>query len=186
MTKLPDNATLLRFYREGLADAEIAKAYGCTVQAVNLRWAKLGIERRPWSNAATAIIEAAWPTAEYRRARFTQLNRARDLWAFMRWRLGDPTLSARQLHDAQRFITYVREHDVVLGLDVELSSPWVWLPRQEEDGRLILRWPKDRELPKSSHLEAITLPDEPRAASPQATLKGGAADLPHLGAEDRV
>nr|WTB30305.1 hypothetical protein OG781_13150 [Streptomyces sp. NBC_00830] len=165
MTKLPDNETLLRFYREGLSDKEIATAYDVTVSAVNLRFTKLGIERKPWSNTATAIMEAAWPSAEFRRSRFTNYNRARDLYSFMRWQLGDPTLSERQLHNAKLFAKYVRDHDVVLTLDLDLEqqSPWVWVPREGQDGRLVLRWPEGREMPRGPHMAALTLPgDAPR------------------------
>lgn len=67
MSKLPDNDTLRRFYREGLSDKEIAQAYGCSVQAVNARYTAIGIERKPYSNIAAAILEAAWPREEFDR-----------------------------------------------------------------------------------------------------------------------
>lgn len=158
MTKLPDNETLLRYYREGLTNAQIAEAYGVTHQAVTFRFTKMGIERKPEKNTATAIIEAAFPSSEIRRSDYTQFNRARQLFSFIRWRLGDETLSERQVASAKKLATHELTNGVVLALDVESKPPWVWLPRTPADGRLILRWPDGRELPKGPHLKAITLP----------------------------
>ncbi|MFD4608291.1 hypothetical protein ACFWOT_09265 [Streptomyces sp. NPDC058440] len=160
MGSLPDNSTLLKFYRDGLSDAEIAEAYGVSVQAVNKRFARMDIERKPWTNTATAILNTAWPTTkDFKRSEYTHLNRARSLFAFMRWRLGDPTLTDRQLREAERFGMYVRTKKVVLGFDLSSKNPWVWLPREESDGNLVLRWPEGRETPLGPHLAAITLPD---------------------------
>ncbi|MGW2713694.1 hypothetical protein HKX69_05785 [Streptomyces argyrophyllae] len=159
MAKLPDNETLRRFFREGLSDKEIAKAYDVSVQAVNQRFSKMGLERKPWMNTATAILNAAWPTTDgFKRSEFTHLNRARELFAFMRWRLGDPTLTEKQMYMARRFESQARE-GVVLEFAPETKSRWVWVPRQESDGDLVLRWPAGRELPKGPHLAAITLPE---------------------------
>jgi hypothetical protein len=77
----------------------------------------------------------------------------------MRWRLGDPTLTEKQLRAARQFLTYMRTEDVVLGLDLSQEIPWVWLPREAQDGRCILRWPPGREMPRGPHLEAISLPE---------------------------
>lgn len=167
MAKLPDDDVLRKFYRDGLSDKQIAQAYGVTVQAVNLRFANMGIQRKPEMNTATAILNAAYPSSEVKRSNYTQLNRARELFAFMRWRLGDKTLTDRQLRMAKGFAAYSEEHDVVLSLDIEKKSPWVWLPREATDGRLVLRWPDGREMPKAPHLKAITLPN-PEAESDDA------------------
>src|SRR5690349_8690797 len=97
MTKLPENSVILDLYKAGRTDVEIAALYDVTVQAVNYRLNALGIARKPESNTATAILEAAWPSAETGRTKFTSRARARRLWAFMRWRLGDKTLTVQQL-----------------------------------------------------------------------------------------
>ncbi|MGW7284783.1 ImmA/IrrE family metallo-endopeptidase [Streptomyces sp. NPDC054847] len=163
MTKLPDNDTLRELYQKGLSDKSIAQRYGVTVQAVNWRLARMGIRRMPYSFMATEILQAAYPTSVgFRRSHYTQLNRGRELFSFIRWRLGDPTLSERQLHMAKRFAEYSHERNVVVSLDVSAEVPWVWLPRVSSDGRLVIRWPAGQERPGAAHLQAITLP-EPRA-----------------------
>ncbi|NEC21165.1 hypothetical protein [Streptomyces parvus] len=159
MAKLPDNVTLRRLFREGLTDLQIAKAYGCTPAAVNARYGIVMNEpRKPWSNTASAILEAAWPREEFERQKFTRFNRARDLTTFIRWRLGDPTLTERQLLRARNFTKHQKRNGVVLTLDWSKDNPWVFLPREPSDGELVIRWPEGRELPKGPHLEAISLP----------------------------
>ncbi|GAA3621352.1 hypothetical protein ACG5V6_05600 [Streptomyces chitinivorans] len=161
MTKLPNDDQLLAHYRRNLTDKQIAAMYGCTVQAVNLRLNRLGIERKPHSNTATALLEQAWPTAVYRRSRFTHFSRARRLWVFIRRNLGDPALSARQLHESLAFEHHIREHYVVLDLDLTQSNPWVFRPRLHLDEDLVIRWPEDRPKPSLRELEALRLPAAP-------------------------
>lgn len=158
MAKLPDNETLRRFFREGRSDKEIAKAFDCSVQAVNLRYSAMGMERKPYSNTAAAILETAWPRDEFDRGKFSRFNRARDLTSFIRWRLGDDTLTPRQLERASRFAHVLERDQVVLAIDWTQENPWVYVPRKPSDGRLVVRWPEGRELPKGPHLEAISLP----------------------------
>lgn len=161
MTKLPDNDTLRRFFREGLSDKEIAQAYGCSIQAVNLRFTKIGIERKPFANMAVAILEAAWPRNEFDRTKFGRFNRARDLAVFIRSRLGDPTLTGKQQVRVERFTAHLERNGLILALDWSQENPWVFMPREPSDGRLVIRWPEERELPKGAHLEAISLPPSP-------------------------
>ncbi|MET8403477.1 hypothetical protein [Streptomyces sp900116325] len=161
MTKLPDNDTLRRFFHEGLSDKKIAQTYGCSVQAVNARFTQMGLERKPYSNVATAILGAAWPREEFDRSKFTRFNRARDLSTFMRWRLGDPTLTENQLLRANAFMKYLERRNVVLTLDWSKDNPWVYMPREPADGRVVIRWPEGQELPRGPHLEAISLPSAP-------------------------
>lgn len=161
MTKLPDNDTLRRYFREGLSDREIAQAYGCSAQAVNLRFTKLGIERKPFANVAAAILEAAWPRNEFDRSKFSRFNRVRDLSTFIRGRLGDPSLTDRQLQRTDRFVAHLERNGLILTLDWSQENPWVFMPREPSDGRLVVRWPEGREMPKGAHLEAISLPPVP-------------------------
>ncbi|MFE5009755.1 hypothetical protein ACFRJ3_34805 [Streptomyces sp. NPDC056696] len=158
MTKLPDNENLRRLFREGRTDKEIAKAFGCSPQAVNLRFTQMGIERKPFANTAAAILEAAWPRDEFERSKFSRFNRVRDLSSFMRSRLGDPTLTAKQIQRAERFAAHLELNDLILTLDWDQENPWVYMPRESSDGRLVIRWPEGRERPKGPHLEAISLP----------------------------
>ncbi|MFJ8699450.1 hypothetical protein [Streptomyces ardesiacus] len=160
MTKLPDDDVLIRLYRDGVKDEEIASMYGVTHQAVSFRFGRMGLKRKPYISTATAILEAAYPSSgDFKRSDYTQLNRGRQLFSFMRWRMGDPKLTPRQRKLAQEFLTYVQENDVVVSLDPTAKTPWVWLPREPQDGDLVLRWPPAREKPKGDHLKAITLPE---------------------------
>ena len=158
MTKLPDNTGLMKLYREGFTDKEIAGMFDVTFQAVNKRLTAMGIRRAPYVNAATAIVEAAWPVVDTSRSRFTGLSRGRLLWCFLRWRLGDPGLSERQLQDAKRFSRTIRSRGVVMSLDPVGAQPWPYLPRQASDGQMVIRWPEDREKPTALHMEALNLP----------------------------
>ncbi|MGW5773096.1 hypothetical protein ACWEVY_28585 [Streptomyces longwoodensis] len=164
MTKLPENPELLKLYRNGASDKEIAEQFGATVQAVNLRLAALGIRRAPFRTQAKEILEAAWPSAETRRTEFVHLNRARDLYAFLRRQLGDSGLSATQLKAAERFERMIRENDSVLDLQPDNpEGPWVLVPRRPSDGRLVIRWPEGRQLPTGDQLKALSLPAYDRA-----------------------
>lgn len=161
MDMLPDDNTMRKFLRDGLSNREIAKRYGVSPQAVNYRFTRMGIQRFPYISTATAILEAAYPTAPgFRRSDYTQRWRARQLFAFMRWRLGDPDLTERQIEAAKHFANRSRKHDVVLALAPDEPQPWVWVAREPSDGRRVLRWPAGREMPRGPHLAAITLPDE--------------------------
>lgn len=81
--------------------------------------------------------------------------------AFIRWRLGDNTLTSTQVHRARAFVAYLKAHSAVLALDWGRNgNPWVYLPRTREDADLVIRWPEGRERPKGAHLEAISLPPE--------------------------
>ncbi|MFC9591509.1 hypothetical protein ACFTUC_17175 [Streptomyces sp. NPDC056944] len=157
MAKLPDDETLRKYFRDGLSDREIADMHGCSYQAVNLRFTKMGLERKPYKNIASAILEAAWPSSQYSREKF-RFNRVRDLTSYMRWRLGDPNLTEKQRERAEYFMGRLRGEGEILALVWSEENPWVYLPREPSDGRLVIRWPADRELPKGLHLEAISLP----------------------------
>jgi hypothetical protein len=161
MTKLPDNPELLKLYRNGFSDKEIAAQFDVTVQAVNMRLQALGIQRAPFRTQATEILEGAWPVAETRRGEFIHLNRARDLYAFLRRQLGDTALTKSQLVAAARFERLIRSHNAVLDLQPGMpGGPWVLMPREPSDGRMVIRWPEDRELPPEELRAALDLPGE--------------------------
>lgn len=162
MTKLPENPELLKLYRNGFSNKEIAEQFDVTVQAVDWRLSNLGIKRAPFRNSAKEILEAAWPSAETRRTEFIHLNRARDLYAFLRRQLGDTGLTKTQLGSAARFERMVRDGDAVLDLQPDSpEGPWVLVPRLPSDERMVLRWPEGRPVPNGKLREALDLPDEP-------------------------
>ncbi|MEV0470731.1 hypothetical protein [Streptomyces prunicolor] len=164
MTKLPENPELMKLYRNGLSDKEIAERFDVTVQAVNLRFSALGIKRAPFRTSAKEILEAAWPSTETRRTEFVHLNRARDLYAYLRRQLGDKTLTPNQLNAAARFERMIREGEVVLDLQPDSDEgPWALVPRLPSDGRMVIRWPEGRELPTGKLREALNLPNDPES-----------------------
>ncbi|MFB8131557.1 hypothetical protein [Streptomyces mirabilis] len=161
MTKLPDNPELLKLYRNGFSDKEIAVQFDVTVQAVNMRLQQMGIKRAPFRTTAKEILEAAWPSIETRRGEFIHLNRARDLYAFLRRQLRDPALTKNQRTAGERFERLIKEHNAVLDLQPGMpGGPWVLLPREPSDGRMVIRWPEGRELPAEELRAALDLPDE--------------------------
>ncbi|WP_340376589.1 hypothetical protein U5640_16725 [Streptomyces sp. SS7] len=165
MTKLPANPELLKLYRNGKSDKEIAAMFDVSFQAVNKRLKLMGIRRAPFKSQAQEILEHVWPNDETRRIDFMRLNRARDLFYFLRSRLGDKTLSDAEAKGAERFEALIREGNVVLNLRPDVpGEPWVLEPRLESDGRMVIRWPEGRDLLEDErHRAALELPAEPGA-----------------------
>lgn len=61
MSKLPSDAEMTKLFVLGkLSNAEIAQMYEVTPQAVDKRWRKLGLERRPITNQANDLIARVW------------------------------------------------------------------------------------------------------------------------------
>jgi hypothetical protein len=157
MRKLPSNPELLKLYRNGMTDKEIAIQYGASPQAVNARFVAMGLRR--YRQKVTAILESAWPTEETRRGDFVHLNRYRDLCAFLRRRLGDSEMTPNQLRSAERFERAIRDGNCVLDFRPDSDEPWAFVPREESDGHMVIRWPAGRELPEGDLREALDLPE---------------------------
>ncbi|MFJ8946339.1 hypothetical protein ACIRG4_24425 [Streptomyces sp. NPDC102395] len=155
MTKLPPHSELQELYRNGLSDAEIAKIFDVTVQAVNARRVAMGL--RKYRQMVTGVCEMAWPAAETRRGDFVHLNRYRDLGCFLRWRLGDPEMTANQKRGAERFERTIREGNCVLDFQPDSNEPWSFVPREESDGHMVIRWPEGRALPEGELRDALDL-----------------------------
>ncbi|TFV32309.1 hypothetical protein E4K10_18305 [Streptomyces sp. T1317-0309] len=89
MAKLPDNETLRKLFERSLSNRAIAEHYGVTVQAVNFRLAKMGLQRRPKVNQASVIIGAVWKVeAHNRTGSHHSLEAAKMLRLWMRKQLG--------------------------------------------------------------------------------------------------
>ncbi|WP_055523430.1 hypothetical protein [Streptomyces graminilatus] len=163
MTKLPDNPALLKLYRNGKSDKEIAAMFDVSFQAVNKRLREMGIWRAPFKAQAQDILEHVWPKAETQRTKFMRLNRARDLFYFLRRRLGDKALTELEMRGSERFEALIREGDVVLALMPNApEGPWVLEPRLDSDGRMVIRWPEGRPpLADEKHRAALDLPLKP-------------------------
>ncbi|MGW2448949.1 hypothetical protein [Streptomyces sp. NPDC001675] len=156
MTKLPPNPELQRLYQAGFKDAEIAKMFGATPQAVNSRLVAMGL--RQYRQKVTAILENAWPNSETRRGDFVKFNRYRDLCCFLRGRLGDEKMTANQKRGAERFERAVRKGNHVLDFQPDSEEPWRFVPREDSDGRMVIRWPRGRDLPRGELRAALDLP----------------------------
>jgi hypothetical protein len=163
MTKLPSDAEMTKLFVLGqLNNREIADKYDVTPQAVNKRFQKLGLERRPYSNDANAEIAKVWRVvatqgADSHHAIFS----IQTLRLWLRLRLGDRELSDRQRRDALNFEKRVRERNVVLAYDPEKEKPFFWVPREARDDRLVVRYPKEKGAPPLDELARFRLPDVP-------------------------
>lgn len=169
MAGLPEDSELLRLYALGLKNPEIAAQYGVTPQAVNYRFDKLKIKRRPITTQANALIGQVWtigaePGTEYHQ----NLSAISYLRVWVRQRLGDDSLSAAQRKKASNFIKRVVDEDVVLKYEPWAENPFTYVPRQPSDGRLVVRWPSDQPRPEGGALRALELPREEEPGSPDS------------------
>ncbi|MFJ9900265.1 ImmA/IrrE family metallo-endopeptidase [Streptomyces sp. NPDC091280] len=163
MTKLPDNPVLLKHYRDGMSDKEIAEVYGVSFQAVNKRLKELGIWRAPFKVQAQEILEHVWPASETNRTEYMAINRARDFFYFLRRGLGEKTTTRTLVRGSERFDRLIRESGCVLDLRPgEAEGPWVLIPRLESDGNCVIRWPEGRApFEDEKYRAALELPETP-------------------------
>jgi hypothetical protein len=163
MSKLPSDAELTKLFVLGqMNNREIADTYGVTPQAVNKRFQKLGLERRPFSNDASAEIAKVWRVhATQEAGSHHAMFPIQSLRLWLRLRLGDRELSNRQRRDALNFEKRVREKNVVLAYDPDKEKPWSWEARQSRDDRLVVRYPYEKGSPPLADLKLFRLPDVP-------------------------
>ncbi|MEU3825216.1 hypothetical protein AB0F36_07805 [Streptomyces sp. NPDC029080] len=160
MAKLPSDAELTKmFVLNQLTDQEIADKYDVTRQAVQSRWRKLGLERRPVVNQANSLIGNIWKI----RSDHHTLSPIMYLRVWIRLNLGDKTLSTRQTRDAMNFERRVRTNRVVLAYDPESDQGWSWESRTPRDDLLVVRLPDSGERPSEDVLRHFRLPDLPTA-----------------------
>ncbi|WP_333745391.1 hypothetical protein [Streptomyces sp. IBSBF 2950] len=163
MTKLPSDAEMTRLFVLGqLNNREIAEMYEVTPQAVNKRFQKLGLERRPFANDANAEIAKVWKVEATQEAgSHHAMFPIQSLRLWLRLRLGDRELSDRQRRDAMNFEKRVREKNVVLAYDQTKDKPFSWEPRTPRDDRLVVRYPESKGKPPLAELSRFRLPDVP-------------------------
>ncbi|MFC9231343.1 hypothetical protein ACFTZI_20660 [Streptomyces decoyicus] len=163
MSKLPSDAEMTKLFALGqLNNREIAEKYGVTPQAVNKRYAKLGLERRPHANDANAEIAKVWKVQATREVGSHHAMfpvQALRLW--LRLRLGDRELSQRQRRDALNFEKRVRDKNCVLAYDPEEGQPFTWEAREPRDDLLVVRYPKEKGAPPLDELARFLLPGNP-------------------------
>ncbi|MFE9455969.1 hypothetical protein [Streptomyces californicus] len=163
MSKLPSDAEMTKLFVLGkLSNTEIAQMYEVTPQAVDKRWRKLGLERRPITNQANDLIARVWKIKTVQGAgSHHTLSPIMYLRVWLRMRLGDKGLSARQKRDALSFERRIRRDNVVLAYDPGTEKGWSWEPREPKDDRLVIRWPEGEARPPADELIMFRLPDVP-------------------------
>lgn len=163
------DAILVKAYHLGRSDKEIAKEYGITVQAVNKRLRKLGLARwtRPthevkeWLAYRWDVKASASGGLESHHQRYS----AKRLKVWLRRQLGDDTLSAQQLVQADQWERRIRARNEVLCYDPNRAEGWYYRPRRPSDGNLVIDWPRDLPFPDDRFKKALELPPEPHKES---------------------
>ncbi|MBB5123210.1 hypothetical protein AF335_33105 [Streptomyces eurocidicus] len=174
MAKLPTDAELTVLVHLGLSDPEIAERYGVSKQAVQKRRDKMGLVKiNPAQERVNTALKSIWDVKTDRTGEDTHHNRyfLKCVKVYMRMRLGDK-ISGYQKEEVARFLSQLeREKSVVhyrrkvegeQGEETadEALEGFVLVLREPSDGRRILRWPADVELPEEDLQRAMELPDE--------------------------
>jgi transcriptional regulator with XRE-family HTH domain len=136
---LPDDWVLLQMRdAEGYTGKEIASRYGVTPQAVSKRFQKMN---RPGQLNLREILP--WQVRE----RDQGLYAAMRLVSQIKERKGEE-LSDTSLKRLRSWQERLRRDQVVLDYtQVDVGSPWQYVPRIAEDHRLVIRWPAGHEPP---------------------------------------
>ncbi|MEV6551761.1 hypothetical protein AB0M57_24025 [Streptomyces sp. NPDC051597] len=170
MTKLPTDAEMTKLFHLGMTDAELAEEYDVTPQAVNKRFVKMKLRRKPIALRVNELVKSIWDVKTSRTGpSHHNAYILKNLKVYMRVQLGD-TASEAQRREADWLIGRLIRDGAVIDYDADTESGWLYVPRKPEDGRRILRWPEGRELPEEDLQRAMELPsteDSPRP--PQIT-----------------
>jgi hypothetical protein len=135
---LPDNAKLLMMEAAGMTHAQIAETYKVSRQAVTKRFNAMGEYSQASNREVTAVIP--WDLRNHPgKHRLKDSEEYQGLRAFLRERMGLP-VSPRSRLALKWFMNHV-ESGEVLTLDAERGVRYV--PREERDGSLVIRWPED-------------------------------------------
>lgn len=165
MTALPSDSILMKLFHQKTTDRELAEIYGVTVQAVNMRIVGLGLRRRPFSQEANRLITQRWSIKPAKETSHHKAHAIKALRIYLRKRLGDTDLSAKQVRLADAWETGLRSRNEVLCYDRDTEAGWFYRPRRPEDGRLVIDWPEDMPRPERVDLEALELPETPAEAN---------------------
>jgi len=163
--QLPDDADLVKMFHLGRTNREIAEAYGVTVQAVDQRYAAMGLQRRPIVNQVAHLLAPlqiiSHNTGESHHNEWSM----RLLRVYLRRQLGDRTLTEKQLNQARVFEEKIRDKGLILCYYRERHRGWVYEPRAASDGAMVVRWPEDAPRPEGNALRVLSLPCEPALAT---------------------
>ncbi|MER6912250.1 hypothetical protein ABT354_11300 [Streptomyces sp. NPDC000594] len=164
MAKLPSDAELVKLFHLGADDKALAEEYGVTVQAVNKRFVNLGLRKKPAALRANELVRSIWDVKTSREGpSHHNAYTVKALKVYLRSRLGDTGLSQTQQREAEWLIGRLVRDNTVVTYDPE--NGWQYAPREPADGRMIVRWPAGKELPKEDLRQALTLPEPPEASS---------------------
>ncbi|GAA4071236.1 hypothetical protein [Streptomyces hundungensis] len=159
MTKLPTDAEMAKLFHLGVTDAEIAKQYDVTVQAVNKRFVKMDLRRKPIALRVNELVKSIWDVKTSRTGpSHHNAYVLKNLKVYMRTQLGD-TASEAQRREADWLIGRLIRDDVVIDYNAETEQGWAYVPRKPQDGRRIIRWPEGKELPAADLQRAMELPE---------------------------
>jgi hypothetical protein len=155
------DAILVKLFHLGKTDREIADQYGVTVQAVSKRRVKLDLIRKPVSRQVNEWLATRWQVFSPQEGTGHH-NRysAKALRVWLRRRLGDDTLSAKQIDMADRWERRLRREGTVLCYDPTTEEGWYYRFRTKADNRLVIDWPRDLPFPDERFRRALELPLE--------------------------
>lgn len=155
------DALLVKLFHLDKSDAEIAEQFGITVQAVSKRRMKLDLVRKPVSRQVNEWLATRWKVFSPQEGTGHH-NRysAKALRVWLRRRLGDTTLSAKQVEMADRWERRLRRDNIVLCYDPDTEEGWYYRPRTPADNRLVIDWPRDLPFPDERFRRALELPTE--------------------------
>lgn len=147
--KLPDDWVLLQMRdAEGKTTVEIAREYGVRPQAVSNRFKKMG--HLSMTNYRDVL---PWRIED----RHHSLYAAQRLKAHIRERQGTELSQTayKRLRDWHERLE--RECVVLDYVQVEVGSPWRYVPRTVADNRLVIRWPADVDGPTELQRKLLEL-----------------------------
>lgn len=153
---LPDDAILLAARDfEGLSLEQIAERYKVTIQSVSMRFTKMGRPFRPSMPAYREFVP--WQIRKEHQALDATLRLRSHIKAQLD--LPIPESAARRL---ENWHARLRSEGVVLMYRPDTDSqPWHYVPREESDGALIIRWPEDMPPPTERQRSILALPALP-------------------------
>lgn len=149
---LPDDWVLLQMRdAEGHTEAEIAKVYGVTPQAVSKRFKQMG---HPSRLSFRDVLP--WQITQKHHA----LYAAQRLKAHIKERRGEE-LSETALKRLRDWQERLRRESVVLDYrQSDIGNPWQYVPRTVADNRLVIRWPADVEPPTEQQRRLLEMATE--------------------------
>lgn len=156
--RLPSDRELLELVEEGLTDRDIAEMYGVTVQAVNKRLRKLGVNRRSQGMLRTnALINHRWTvyvSTDADSHHHAYPSKMLRLW--LRLQLGDKTVKPEDARMAAAWARELRDRGEVLCYD--RVKGWFYRPRRLTDGKRAIDWPAGLKYHDQGALDALDLP----------------------------